>query len=138
VLVTASEDGSVRVWDLKHQYEQSGRGFKRNDRNCVIEIGSNFAVFEHRNSNGSGVPLKITAIDVCPLGAYVATGTADGVVRVFRYLSPDPAFPSGGRFVLDATQFDPLAVSRAVVWCFRLCGAPFVCCLAIRSDTCVC
>jgi WD40 repeat protein len=112
VLVTASEDGTVRVWDLKQQYERPGRSQRRSDRNCVIEVSGDHAVFEHRNSNGSGAALKITAIDVCPLGGYVATGTVDGVVRVFRYLIFDPAASNGGRYVLDATQFDPLPVSR--------------------------
>ena len=157
LLASASQDGTVRVWDTRGEYPSQQR-VVRSYYGCIVRLTQSEVILEHRRAVASvaapassaaaahhaGSLVKVTCVDHHPRGQYLATGSDDGVVRVFQLLAPRRGAVRGGAsrrtaaaasapalashdFALDGRMLPPLQVHSCA---FVLSFAALLCCPA--------
>lgn len=86
IVVSGSDDGSVRLWDLSAIKPACGEGVQENGVLAALPPAAHPlpTVFEHWTTDGpTQHKARVKAISICPFGSYLATGSDDSIARVW-------------------------------------------------------
>ena len=90
ILLTGSDDGTARAWDLSAMKEAGEERARDNDLFAAVPPYHPVpAIFQHVNEAGGATVeqrARVKCISICPYGSYVATGADDGVGRVWSLI----------------------------------------------------